>query len=87
MSRRKYIGIGILLIATIFTYFAFQSPPVSPIEDNDLRIEILRELNLEEYEDDESRPNKEDLKELTKLEYSLDKRIGTGMSTLNWTNF
>src|SRR5699024_12395322 len=29
---------------------------------------------------------KEDLKELTKLEYSLDKRIGTGMSTLNWTD-
>src|SRR5699024_12603059 len=55
----------------------------SPIKDELLRDDVLRELDLEEYMDDYTRPNKEDIGQLTELVHDYDMRRYDGVKTLD----
>ena len=66
LLKKKDAIIVMTIVTLIFLLIGFSvnyyitDVRVTPIEDTVLRNDILEELNLLEYEDDESRPNKDD---------------------------
>src|SRR5699024_8191411 len=85
MNRKMSIAfiiissLAVTSLIIVGAYYIF-SPP---IKDEVLRTEILKELDLEEHQNDSSRPNKNDLQKLKTLTIEASIEEGDRVNRLN----